>query len=87
MSISQYEILYNFFMEMIYRLKELRLEFGTTQQQLSKMLNIKQNTYSQYESGARQIPIDTLVKLAKYYEVSVDYLLNLTDIDTPYPAK
>ncbi|MDE5547627.1 MAG: helix-turn-helix domain-containing protein [Clostridia bacterium] len=72
---------------MIYRLKELRLEFGATQQQLSKVLNIKQNTYSQYENGSRQIPIDVLIKLAKYYEVSVDYLLNLTDIDTPYPSK
>ena len=87
MSISHYEILYNFFMEIIYRLKELRLEFGATQQQLSKVLNIKQNTYSQYENGSRQIPIDVLIKLAKYYEVSVDYLLNLTDIDTPYPSK
>lgn len=87
MSISHYEILYNFFMEIIYRLKELRLEFGTTQQQLSKVLNIKQNTYSQYENGSRQIPIDILIKLAKYYEVSVDYVLNLTDIDTPYPSK
>lgn len=87
MSISQREILYNFFMEPIYRLKELRSESDTTQQHLAKMLNIKQNTYSQYENGSRQIPIDILIKLAKYYDVSVDYILNLTDIDTPYPYK
>ncbi len=74
-------------MEIISRLKELRLENGVTQQQLSEMLNIKQNTYSQYENASRQIPIDILVKLAKYYEVSVDYILNLTDTDTPYPYK
>jgi len=48
-------------------------------------LNIKQNTYCQYEKGQRQIPIDLLIKLTEYYGVSVDYILGLTDIKTPYP--
>lgn len=69
------------------RLKELRLENGVTQKQLASKLNIKQNTYSQYESGQRQIPLNTLAELSMFYDVSVDYLLNLTDSETPYPRK
>lgn len=69
----------------ILRLKKLRLEAGLTQQQLADQLSIRQNTYSQYESGQRQLPLDALVRLAKLYNVSVDYLLGLTDVDTPYP--
>ena len=69
------------------RLKEIREEKKYSQMQLAKVLHIKQNTYSQYETGARQIPIDLLVCLAKYYNVSVDYILELTDTDYPYPQK
>ena len=87
MSISRYEILYNFFMAIELRLKELRIEYGVTQQQLAKLLNIKQNTYSQYECGQRQIPLNLLIELAKYYDVSVDYVLKLTDSEMPYPKK
>ena len=74
-------------MEISLRLKELRLENGVTQKQLASKLNIKQNTYSQYESGQRQIPLNTLAELSMFYDVSVDYLLNLTDSETPYPRK
>ena len=69
------------------RLKEIREENNISQNTIAEILHIKQNTYSQYETGARQIPIDLLVSLAKYYNVSVDYLLELTEIETPYPAK
>ncbi|MCM1306601.1 MAG: helix-turn-helix domain-containing protein [Bacteroides sp.] len=69
------------------RLKELREEEGLKQADLARLLNIKQNTYSQYETEQRQIPINVLIKLAKYYNVSVDYLLNLTDTVEPYPRK
>ena len=69
------------------RLKELREEFQLTQKELSKYLHIKQNTYSQYENNQRQLPLEILVTLAKYYEVSTDYILGLTDTDTPYPKK
>ena len=67
------------------RLKELREEDGLKQDTIAKLLNIKQNTYSQYETGQRQIPIDILINLAKYYNVSVDYILELTDVTEPYP--
>ena len=69
------------------RLKELREENGISQKNIAEILHIKQNTYSQYETGTRQIPIDLLIILAKYYNVSVDYILNLTDSDFPYPTK
>lgn len=61
------------------RLKELREENNYTQKQIADVLEVKQNTYSQYETEKREIPISTLIKLAKYYDVSVDYILGLTD--------
>jgi transcriptional regulator with XRE-family HTH domain len=74
-------------MEYLVRLKELRNEFGKTQKEIAEYLNIKQNTYSQYENGQRQLPIDILIKLSFYYDVSVDYILNITDIETRYNKK
>ena len=65
------------------RLKELRSEFGKTQAEISQLLNVKQNTYSQYENSQRQIPLELLVALAEYYNVSVDYILGLTENDSP----
>jgi transcriptional regulator with XRE-family HTH domain len=61
------------------RLRDLREDNDLKQKQIADYLHIKQNTYSQYENGQRQLPIDTLIKLAKYYKVSTDYILGLTD--------
>ncbi len=61
------------------RLKELREEFRYSQQKLAEMLSIKQNTYSQYENGIRDLPIEYLIKLSKIYSVSTDYILGLRD--------
>ena len=69
------------------RLKDLREDADLTQQSIAQHLNIKQNTYSQYENGQRQIPIDLLIKVSEYYGVSVDYILELTDTKKPYPRK
>jgi len=69
------------------RLKDMREDMDLTQSELASLLHIKQNTYSQYENGQRQIPLEQLIALAKYYKTSTDYLLGLTDIKTPYPAK
>ncbi len=69
------------------RLKLLREDTDTTQLTIAGYLQIKQNTYSQYENGQRQLPIDVLIKLAKFYNVSTDYILELTDEKTPYPKK
>ena len=67
------------------RLKDIREDNDITQKTLSEYLNIKQNTYSQYETGQRQIPIDILIKLAIYFDTSTDYILELTDIVNCYP--
>ena len=69
------------------RIRNLRIDRGYTQKQVAEYLNIKQNTYSQYEIGVLNYPLDAVVKLAKLYGVSVDYLVELTDIKTPYPPK
>lgn len=62
------------------RLKELRQEHNKTQKEVADFLNVKQNTYSQYENEKRQVPVDILMRLADYYDVSVDYLLGRADI-------
>ncbi len=69
------------------RLRDLREDSDVTQKSLAEYLHIRQNTYSQYESGARQIPINALIELAHFYDTSVDYILELTDEKHPYPPK
>jgi len=66
------------------RIKDLREDSDLTQKELADFLHIKQNTYSQYENGHRQLPIDCLIALAKYYKTSTDYILGLTDERKPY---
>ena len=58
-----------------------------SQQQIAELLNVKQNTYSQYEIGVLNYPVDVLIKLAQFYGTSVDYLLGLTDETAPYPRR
>lgn len=60
------------------KLRELRLENGYTQSFVAEYLNVQQNTYSQYETQKREIPLELLVKLSIFYQVSVDYVLGLT---------
>ena len=67
------------------RLKDLREDADIKQQTIAEYLNIRQNTYSQYENGQRQVPLDVLIALARYYGVSTDYILELTDVRKPYP--
>ena len=69
------------------RLKDLREDRDLTQSYIAEKLHIKQNTYSNYENGNREIPISALTELAKFYNTSVDYILGLTDEQRPYPGK
>ena len=66
-------------------IRNLRIDHNYTQQQIAKLLNISQNTYSQYEIGVLNYSVDALLKLADFYGVSVDYLLGRTTNKTPYP--
>lgn len=65
----------------------MRIDRGLTQEDIGKLLHVSQNTYSQYEIGEIRYPLDAVVTLAKYYNVSVDYLVGLTDETAPYPRK
>lgn len=67
------------------RIKDIREDRNLTQKEIAAYLHVKQNTYSQYENGQRQLPIPSLIALAKFYNTSTDYLLGLTDKVTPYP--
>ena len=61
------------------RILNLREDMDMTQTDMAKNLFISQRTYSYYESGGHDIPTEVLVRLADFYDVSVDYLLNRTD--------
>jgi transcriptional regulator with XRE-family HTH domain len=69
---------------MYQRLRDLREDRDLKQQTLADLLNISQTTYSRYESGTLDIPSVSLIKLAKFYGTSIDYLLGLTDNKKPY---
>ena len=66
------------------RIRDLREDRDITQKDIAEYLHIRQNTYSQYENGQRQLPIIVLISLAKYYNTSTDYILGLTDNPEPY---
>ena len=68
-------------------IRNLRIDNGYTQKQIAEYLHIKQNTYSQYEIGVLNYPVDVIVKLADFYGVSTDYLWGRTDVPEPYPKK
>ena len=67
------------------RIRDLREDHDLTQKQVAEYLHIKQNTYCQYESGRRQIPIEMIISLAKFYHVSTDQILGLTNVKKTYP--
>ena len=64
------------------RLKKLRKDRGISQLKLALDLNMNQNSVSRYENGSREADYATLIKLADYFEVSIDYLLERTDDPT-----
>lgn len=69
----------------IKRLKDLREDNDFSQNNISQILNIKQQTYSYYENGKRTIPYELIIKLAETYNTSIDYILGLTNMKEPYP--
>ena len=65
------------------RIRDLREDADLSQTQMGKILGLTQRSYAYYENGERTIPIETLIALAKFHKVSVDYILGLTDIKSP----
>ena len=68
-------------------IRSMRIDNGLTQKEVAQMLGVSQNTYSQYEVGVLNYPVDAIVKLADYYGVSTDYLLGRTTVKDPYPKR
>ncbi|MEF9971672.1 MAG: helix-turn-helix transcriptional regulator [Oscillospiraceae bacterium] len=61
------------------RLEDLRCDHDLTQIKVAEYLNMHYGVYSRYEKGIREIPVWALIKLSELYEVSVDYILGITD--------
>ena len=66
-------------MDYIQRMRNLREDNDNTQQQIADYLGTSQTMYARYERGANELPIHHLISLCRYYNVSADYLLGLSD--------
>lgn len=90
MSIPQSILKYNFFeylhggVHMYSRLRDLREDRDLNQTQVAKMLGMSQTGYSKYETGENDVPTQVLIKLARFYNTSVDYLLGETNQQQRY---
>lgn len=67
---------------MLRKLKLLRNEFGISQQQLADVIGVSQQSVNKYENHSVEPDIDTMIKIADYFSVSVDYLIGRTEIKT-----
>lgn len=74
-------------MDMILRIRDLREDRDLKQREIAELLLCDQSLYSKYERGERELPLHLAIQLAEFYDVSVDYLLGLTDEPAPYPRR
>ncbi len=72
-------------MNYIVRMRNLREDHDLTQQEIATVLGTSQTMYARYERGANELPIRHMIALAKYYDVSTDYFLGLTDEKIRFP--
>ena len=66
------------------RIRDLREDRDLTQTQLVQILKMHKTTYTNYEQGKREPPLEFIVKLAKFYDVTIDYISGLTNTPSPY---
>ena len=69
---------------MYQRIRDLREDRDLTQKQVAQMLGMSQTGYSKYETGENDIPTAILIKLARFYDTSIDYLLGETECKDRY---
>ena len=69
------------------RIRALREDNDKTQAEIAKLLKIGQRTYCDYELGKTRIPVDSLIILAKLYDVSMDYICGICDFRMPFPHR
>ena len=72
-------------MNYVKRIRDLREDNDKTQQQVADFLGTSQTMYARYEHGANELPLHHLVKLCKYYDVSADYILGLSNVRKSNP--
>lgn len=65
------------------RIQDLRIDSDLSQKKIGEILHISQRSYSHYEAGSRNIPIEMLIRLADYYDTTIDYLVGRTDNKEP----
>lgn len=85
-----FRMLYNFIgdnMVMNLRIRDLREDNDLTQKAVAKYLMCDQSLYSKYERGEREIPLKLVVALAEFYDVSLDYIVGITDEAAPFCGK
>ena len=69
------------------RIRALREDNDKTQTEIANLLQIGQRTYCDYELGKTRIPVYSLILLAKFYNVSMDYICGVSDVRSPFPRK
>lgn len=74
-------------MDTIDRIKSLREDSDINQSEIAKILNVGQKTYSDYETRKIRIPLDSVIILAKYYNVDMNYITGISDIKKSFPNK
>ena len=65
------------------RIQDLRIDSDLSQKKIGEILHISERSYSHYETGSRNIPIEMLIRLADYYDTTIDYLVGRTDNKEP----
>jgi len=69
------------------RIRALREDHDLNQHYIATMLHVAQTTYSDYEKGKVRIPLECLIKLAKIYDVNLDYIAGISDEKNPFPKR
>ena len=69
------------------RIRALREDQDKTQSEIAQLLKVGQRTYCDYELGKTRIPVDSLITLAAFYNVSMDYICGLSDTRSPFPRR
>lgn len=72
-------------MDYAQRIRDLREDSDKTQKEIADILGTSQTMYARYERCANEMPIRHLLTLAKYYNVSMDYLTGISNVKKPYP--
>lgn len=69
------------------RIREIREDHALTQKKVASLLHVGQRTYSDYETGKTRIPVDSFLILARFYNVSMDYITGASNIKTEFPKR